>query len=174
MASHGFWSLGGDNARADTGSQSPSTREWLFCLQTSSDAGAALIPAHCLNPARCVWCYSRRVKIQTGLLCLYSTHLLLRLFFFFFFLQGARIWSKGLFYYNLHGASVLKLDRTWSPFIHYLIYPPSLPARAWCQAAAQKFSGGIGSKLYGMLAEGVCGTKGGGWGRYFGDMSFYF
>uniref|UniRef100_A0A3Q4GTP3 Glutamate decarboxylase 2 n=1 Tax=Neolamprologus brichardi TaxID=32507 RepID=A0A3Q4GTP3_NEOBR len=28
MASHGFWSLGGDNAGANTGSQSPSTRAW--------------------------------------------------------------------------------------------------------------------------------------------------
>lgn len=32
MASQGFWSLGGDNAGANPGSQSPSTREWLFLV----------------------------------------------------------------------------------------------------------------------------------------------
>lgn len=41
--------------------------------------------------------------------------------------------------------------------VHPFIHPPVcflyLPARAWCQAAAQKFSGGIGSKLYGMLVQ---------------------
>lgn len=172
MASHGFWSLGGDNARANTGSQSPSTREWLFCLQISSDAGAALLPAHCLNPARCVWCYSRRVKIQTGLLCLYSTHLFLHLFFSF--LQDVRIWSKGLFYYNLHGASVLQLGRTWSLFILIWFIPLLFQPELGAKRRPRNFPEELDRNYMVCWRRECVAQRGGGWGRYFGDVSFYF
>lgn len=106
MASHGFWSLGGDNAGANAGSQSPSTREWLFSLCVHSS-----IVSEQNRPAAAL---GFRNFTQIFVLCVSNLN--------------------------------LKPD---------FLSPP--PARAWCQAAAQKFSGGLGSKLCGTSLRGLSG-----------------
>lgn len=108
MASHGFWSLGGDNAGANAGSQSPSTREWLFSVCVHSS-----IVSEQNRPAAAL---GFRNFIQIFVLCVSNLNLKPDLLFFF-----------------------------------------TPPARAWCQAAAQKFSGGLGSKLCGTSLRGLSG-----------------
>lgn len=174
MASHGFWSLGGDNAGANTGSQSPSTREWLFLSSNqlwrtrrsaNSSALSQTSALHLvLQPPRADPNRPAVFTVDTSAFHTFSSFLLHP--------AGCEILSKGTFCNNSHGAScvsaavVLKLDlKRVRP---HLIYPLSLPARAWCQAAAQKFSGGIGSKLCGMLVHSGGGAGGGGWGALFG------
>lgn len=71
----------------------------------------------------------------------------------------------------MHGAFVFRLlPQSWTEpdarcsSVFYLSF--SLAARAWCQAAAQKLSGGIGSKLYGTWfysGWSVCGGCCWGW-----------
>lgn len=150
MASQGFWSLGGDNAGANPGSQSPSTREWLFLVvqKKKKMSSEGLIPVHCLIPVLWIWpavFYNRHICFYTFSLvcsCRNATDLCLVLFTTCMALQ----------------LTDLKVGcRSPSSFD----LSPLLPARAWCQAAAQKFSGGLGSKLCGMSLP--TGRWGWGW-----------
>lgn len=113
MASHGFWSLGGDNAGANAGSQSPSTREWLFSVCSSVNSS---IVSEQNRPAVCL-----RLRMQE-------------------------------FCPNLCFMCLKPELEPWSLVCLF-------PARAWCQAAAQKFSGGLGSKLCGMSVHGAEGSR---------------
>lgn len=88
MASQGFWSLGGDNAGANHGSQSPSTREWLFLVvqKKKKMSSEGLIPVHCLIPVLWIWpavFYNRHICFYTFSLvcsCRNATDLCLVLF----------------------------------------------------------------------------------------------
>lgn len=88
MASQGFWSLGGDNAGANPGSQSPSTREWLFLVvqKKKKMSSEGLIPVHCLIPVLWIWpavFYNRHICFYTFSLvcsCRNATDLCLVLF----------------------------------------------------------------------------------------------
>ena len=120
MASHGFWSLGGDNAGANPGSQSPSTSEWLFPFVFKPKTSG-----------------SRRMQHNSFQWVIWASPAGLLYSHWGGLLQVA--WSL------LCVSSILKLD--WTALFN--VSPPYLAARAWCQAAAQKLSGGIGSKLCG-------------------------
>lgn len=150
MASQGFWSLGGDNAGANPGSQSPSTREWLFLVvqKKKKMSSEGLIPVHCLIPVLWIWpavFYNRHICFYTFSLvcsCRNATDLCLVLFTTCMALQltDLKVGCRSPSFFDLS---------------------PLLPARAWCQAAAQKFSGGLGSKLCGMSLP--TGRWGWGW-----------
>lgn len=144
----------------------------FFCLESSCDgAGAVLIPVHCLDLMSCVWCCE---KIQTDLLCLYSTHLLFILSVSP--LQDAGIWSKSVFYYKLHGASVLKLDRTWSLFTLIWFSPfffqPGLGAKRRPRNFPEELDRNYVVRWFN--AEGQCVTKGCGWGAILATWPLFF